>query len=265
MNALIEEFIASLNNIKEIITDDFELFHYYPGQYHRWIETFKFMNIPSKDIKILELGCFPGHFAITLRRMGLDVKGLDLKRELELKKELYDTESIEVKECDISKEKFPFEDDTFDYVIFTEVLEHLIYDPHFTVNESYRVLKHKGTLILGTPNIARIGNRYSLLLGRNILTPAEKFYGFPINYRHNREYTTDEAVNLLIDCKFTIEKIKYFIHWERLYETPEGYFIPVPKKFSFGYLKHLAELGLAYLIPKFRSTFLIKGVKLQIE
>lgn len=71
----------------------------------------------------------------------------------------FHTISIDIPFCDypivrvdIESEKFPFEDNSVDAVIFTEVLEHLFRDPAWTVSEINRVLKQDGILFLTTPN-----------------------------------------------------------------------------------------------------------------
>lgn len=47
----------------------------------------------------------------------------------------------------------PVKDETFDYVLCCEVLEHMEQDPMFMLSEINRVLKPGGTLILTTPNV----------------------------------------------------------------------------------------------------------------
>ena len=46
---------------------------------------------------------------------------------------------------------FPYEEATFDVVLFCEILEHLILDPIRAISEINRVLKQGGYLILTTP------------------------------------------------------------------------------------------------------------------
>lgn len=53
---------------------------------------------------------------------------------------------------DIESQRFPFDDNSFSDVIFTEVLEHLFRDPAWAVCEISRVLQSGGRLFLTTPN-----------------------------------------------------------------------------------------------------------------
>jgi SAM-dependent methyltransferase len=58
----------------------------------------------------------------------------------------------------------PFANNSFDLVFMTEVIEHLL-DPSRTLNEIRRVLKPNGYLILSTPNLACLPNRFLVLFG----------------------------------------------------------------------------------------------------
>lgn len=64
---------------------------------------------------------------------------------------------------DIEK-KWPYRDNTFDIVIASHVIEHVL-NPDFLILEAKRVLKRGGLLIIGTPNLAAWFNRLLLLFG----------------------------------------------------------------------------------------------------
>jgi SAM-dependent methyltransferase len=53
----------------------------------------------------------------------------------------------------VEKTSLPVADNTFDYVLCCEVLEHMEQDPMFMMSEINRVLKPDGVLILTTPNV----------------------------------------------------------------------------------------------------------------
>jgi len=102
----------------------------------------------------------------------------------------------------VETERFPHDDASFDVVFFCEIIEHLSDDPLRALLEIRRVLKAGGTLILTTPNVARLENVARLFVGKNIYDPYSAYgpYG-----RHNREYTLRELRALLVHAGFTID------------------------------------------------------------
>ena len=98
--------------------------------------------------------------------------------------------------------KLPFTDQSFDCILFCEVLEHLTIDPVFTLLELHRVLKPSGHLILTTPNVARLENVARLMAGANLYDP---YSGYGPYGRHNREYTRHELWHLLRHLGFEPE------------------------------------------------------------
>jgi SAM-dependent methyltransferase len=104
--------------------------------------------------------------------------------------------------CNIEVDSLSYENNSFDWVMCCEVLEHLTADPLKALLELKRVLKPGGHLILTTPNAARIENLIAFLEGRNIYDVYSAYgpYG-----RHNREYTNHELHQLLKHCGFVNE------------------------------------------------------------
>lgn len=58
--------------------------------------------------------------------------------------------------------KFPFENESFDFVFATEIIEHLE-NPYFFIREVKRVLRKDGFLFLSTPNIHSLYSRLLFL------------------------------------------------------------------------------------------------------
>ena len=104
------------------------------------------------------------------------------------------TERLTFQHFNIETDLFPYADEEFDLVIFAEIIEHLQNDPCKVLREIKRVLKPNGTLILTTPNVARLENVTRLISGTNIYDPYSAYgpYG-----RHNREYNRHELDLLL--------------------------------------------------------------------
>lgn len=68
--------------------------------------------------------------------------------------------------CDLNTDKLvlPFADESFDLIICTEVLEHLLWPQHL-LKEAHRVLSLDGNIIVSVPNITSLTYRISWLLG----------------------------------------------------------------------------------------------------
>ena len=105
----------------------------------------------------------------------------------------------------VEEDIFPHPDDSFDVVLFCEMLEHMLMDPMHTLREIHRVLKPGGALVLTTPNVARIENVLRLVHGSNMYDP---YSGFGPYGRHNREYTRHELHLLLEFAGFEVESSK---------------------------------------------------------
>ena len=104
------------------------------------------------------------------------------------------TESFTFQHFNIENDNFPYADGEFDLVIFAEIIEHLLNDPCKVLREIKRVLKPNGTLILTTPNVARLENVARMISGTNIYDP---YSGYGPYGRHNREYNRHELDQLL--------------------------------------------------------------------
>lgn len=111
--------------------------------------------------RILDVGCNDGTVSRMLETTGATVTGLDLSEACVAAARARGIEAVQGH----AQERFPFEDMEFDVVFAGEIIEHLV-DPEAFLRESYRVLKRGGAIVLTTPNLASLGNRIRLLLGR---------------------------------------------------------------------------------------------------
>lgn len=101
----------------------------------------------------LELGCGMGGGLITLSKVCKKVVGLDISKiDLLLAKKQIEENKIGNVElvCD-SGEKLPFEDETFDLIIATDVIEHVANQEKF-LKEAHRVLQRYGFFYFNSPN-----------------------------------------------------------------------------------------------------------------
>lgn len=168
---------------------------YFNLHYWRYAETLTEM-VSWSGKRILDIGITPGHLAMALKGLGCEVSGVTDGRLLHEMRGRWAAEELTVSRAVVDREPLPFADDSFDGVLFTEVLEHLLYDPRKLVDEIYRVLRPGGEVIVSTPNVLRVENRIKIILGRNIYPAPERFYVSDLYRRHNREYTMQELLDL---------------------------------------------------------------------
>lgn len=113
-------------------------------------------------------------------------------------------EKMPMKLFNMESDEFPYEDETFDVVLFCEIIEHLLMDPLHALREIHRVLKPTGQLVLTTPNVGRLQNLIALVEGRSIYDP---YSGFGPYGRHNREFTPHEINQILRFSGFAWDQI----------------------------------------------------------
>lgn len=163
--------------------------------------------------RILEVGSIPLLLTTALSRAGYDVTGVDLAPERYAS--AIKRVGLNVARCDIEMEALPFEDRSFDVVIFNELLEHLRINPVFTLSQVARVIQPGGTLFLSTPNLKSLGGLRNLLLRDRAYSCSADIY---TEYRklevlghmgHVREYTVTEVADFLRHLGLVTEEIIY--------------------------------------------------------
>lgn len=107
---------------------------------------------------LLEIGFGDGYLLKRAFNKGFKIFGIDISSEnVELTKEIFEGEGITSKLSVQSAEKMNFEDNFFDVVIASEVIEHLNESQlKEALDEIYRVLKKEGIFIGTTPAYEKI-------------------------------------------------------------------------------------------------------------
>ena len=86
-------------------------------------------DVDNKSKSILDVGCHSLILLSTLRDMGYrNVHGIDVPLFIEA----FDLDTINrfnLKNCDLQNDAIPFEDNKFDIIIMSEVIEHLFFNP----------------------------------------------------------------------------------------------------------------------------------------
>lgn len=117
---------------------------------------------------------------------------------------------VSLKSANICEQALPYDDSTFDVVVFSETIEHL---PQTKVpavlSEISRILKQNGIAIISTPNLAAWQFRWKLMRGKHIFDPAIPLDWAGGTYAHIRLYTPDEVGFLLEHVGLRTINVKY--------------------------------------------------------
>lgn len=115
--------------------------------------------------RMVDVGAIPGHLSALMQSRGFDVSGVDL--DPSRAQAVFDAMGIPLHRADIERDPLPFENNSVDLVVFTEILEHLGHNPIHPIRDIFRILKPGGFLLLSTPNITP-AMRWGFLRGKNI-------------------------------------------------------------------------------------------------
>lgn len=225
----------------------------FPGR--RADVDFSVMYLAGKrDGKLLEVGCGSGLLLQSMRSLGWQVEGIDV-----------DPSAVRTaREKDLtvalgSLEEQNYQDDTFDAVVMSHVIEHVA-EPQSLINECRRILKPGGTLSLVTPNTESFGcdvfarswlaldpPRHLMLYNGKALRVLAERAGFS----HVRAVTTIRDAHTLFWASYCIRK-----HGTFVMGTPPG----VWSRWLSSLLR-LAEWGLIKMFPGKGEEIAVLGIK----
>lgn len=185
---------------------------------------------PTKsEIRVLDVGCGSGEDMLNICRAlpdrALKLYGIDFQQKY-LK--LATAKGIKVHILSIEHDQFPFDSNFFDLIIANQVFEH-IKEIFWALSECSRVVKLRGHLILGVPNMAALHNRLLLLIGKQ---PACMHIVGP----HVRG--------------FTLSEFKEFIQTDSVFQVLEcsgANLFPFPQALSRQILRYFPGLGITIL------------------
>ncbi len=183
--------------------------NYFQVHKNRYMSDLKIINKWYNGGKILEVGSIPCHLLYCLKGLGYPVTGLDINPDRS--KKFIESHELDVKKCDIENEKIPFKSNSFDFILFNEIFEHLRIDPISALNEINRVLKLDKIMMLTTPNLYTLPNMISFFFGRSINDAYEEFEKIHTlgHMGHIREYSTKEVKRFLEHAGFEIMDVRY--------------------------------------------------------
>ncbi len=166
---------------------------------------------------VLEVGSTPCHITAAMQLLGYDVIGVDM--DPGRVKHFVSKYGLQVRTCDIERSPLPFEDARFNFVMFSEVFEHLRIDPLFTMGEIARVLRPGGRMMLTTPNLYSGSVLVRLFRGKGINNPYHEFRKLHElgHMGHIREYCKWEVMQMIVPSGLRLRE-----HWYRSWSRDAG-------------------------------------------
>lgn len=120
------------------------------------------------NLSVLDLSCGEGELLVAFKELGCEVRGSRYRsedyiiRQDRLQASAY-ASSIPIDEGVDLHKALPYADESFDVVILTELIEHLV-EYRTVMYEAARVVRRGGAVIVTTPNIFRLHSRWNFFL-----------------------------------------------------------------------------------------------------
>lgn len=171
--------------------------------------------------KVLDIPTGTGALSLKLKKMGFDVYCCDINEDH------FELTGLPFKKGNMN-ERLPYEEDSFDYVVCLEGIEHTE-NPFNAMREFARVLRKGGKLILSFPNYLNIEKRIKFLITGSLTRPTNPllFVGEstsdlamlhlnPITYTTLKFFLVVQGfsiVDIAIDKKKKKQKFLYPLVW----------------------------------------------------
>jgi SAM-dependent methyltransferase len=212
------ELETALEQLGGLDLPDGEIGEYFKKHLPRLARTLTLVPRPRRSGRILELGCYMQITAFLERWRGYSsvrgayygALGRTERRTASVRGEPF--EAL-VDLFDAERDRYPYDDGSFETVLACELIEHLLRDPMHLLVECRRILEDGGRLIVTTPNIASLTSVARALQGYGNPQIFSAYHrpqaGSSEEIPHVREYTAFElraaveAAGLEIESLFT--------------------------------------------------------------
>jgi ubiquinone/menaquinone biosynthesis C-methylase UbiE len=190
----------------------------------RRVREYLISKVPTDARSILDVGCGRAWVAENFLKKNVQVYSLDISITNPIKAiKIYPDKN----HFGIVADSFtlPFPNESFDCVIASEIIEHVI-DPQKFIQELIRVVKKNGSLVISTPYKEKI--QYYLCIHCNQVTPVHahihsfdetKLESFSVNTNSKFNYYTFGNKALTYFLTYVI--LKYFPFW--LWKLKDGF------------------------------------------
>ena len=166
--------------------------------------------IPDGDHRILEVGCGTGNTLIKLRELkkAREIVGIELNSDV-LQGNCNRLDAVLV--GDVEELEPTFEEGYFDYIIFADVLEHLV-NPAAVLKRYSPYLKNTGYIIASIPNV----KNYRVLLDLVLYDKFEYADSGILDRSHLRFFTRREMRSLFCETGLNVISIRSMFGGGRL-------------------------------------------------
>lgn len=162
--------------------------------------------------RVLDIGAQIGAFAHYAAQLGCRVSALDYASFQKIYGPIAAEHGVDYRECDLAAGPLPFANESFEFVTYTDVIEHHAFSPRRVLREIHRVLIPGGCVIILTPNQASIYNRLLLLAGGSIYGDFDHFFDTAAEESvypgHHHEFTRAELRAALERTKFKVRECR---------------------------------------------------------
>jgi len=156
-------------------------------------------SLKNKIENCLDIGCAYGTLSLFAKKLFNCESYLIDFVDLYLSKKLVEDNGFHFKVNNIELDPFPWKE-TFDRIIFTEVLEHFNFHPVPTLKKIRSLLNGKGILYLSTPDAVQWGK---------VTKYYSDYYDMPTPNDHVYQFNKDELFDVLEQSGFEIDKFDY--------------------------------------------------------
>jgi SAM-dependent methyltransferase len=218
------------------------------------------MALPGK--RVLEIGVNPGQFTEMLVNAGYEVSGTDIFPEH--RADVWQRLGVEVRRWNIDTEDSPYPAESFDIIVFSEVIEHLANPPLSALEQFATLLVPGGHLIISTPNQFYFKSRMRTLFDVLLWQPfdhRDEFQRWATlrsdarYYTHSRLFGMKQLAWMAQDSGYEVVSEEYHaayepvgLEWPRIVRAPHRWIIKA------------AIATVTYIFWKTRSMILI-GLK----
>jgi ubiquinone/menaquinone biosynthesis C-methylase UbiE len=174
--------------------------------------VYDFLALGDGD-RVLDMGCGRGFYLNFTRRLapGADVIGAELDLPL-----LFTARSrvLGSRLVNANAYRLPFNNESFDKIIFSEVIEH-VPDDAAALAELYRVLRPGGIVAVTAPhaNYPLFWDPINKVLEATIGRPIRRGPLAGIWANHERLYTPDALARVASDAGFVVAEMRFYTHY----------------------------------------------------